>query len=350
MIRSIEEESTGPPVLGEPGRSKPRPPTSADVARLAGVSRATVSFVLNDAPDSRVSQDTRARVLAAAAELGYIPNAAASALRAGRSQLVLIPFNRLPYSQAQNTYYDHIAERLTELGYTVMFHKDRLVDGDEAARQWAALRPAAVLVEPHRLTDQAVEMLRKAGVQAIVPLSMLVTESNMQAWLESAGATAAEHLIAAGHQRLGVVVPREPPLLSIGLARLDGAERVARPHGVTVERLDLALDEREAFVLAQRWRRNDHPSGVFAYNDEYALMLMRALLDSGLAIPGDVAIVGCDNLPICDFVRPRLTSIWPVPDEAGLAMADCIHELIADHNPPVSRAGLQSKIVIRESG
>ena len=346
----MADNSTGPQVSGAPGPTNPRPPTSADVARLARVSRATVSLVLNDAPDSRVSEETRARVRAAAAELGYIPNAAASALRAGRSQLVLIPFNRLPYSQAQNTYYDHMAERLAELGYTVMFHKDRWGEGDEAARQWAALRPVAVLVEPQRLTEPAVELLRKAGVQAIVPLSMLAAASNMEAWLESVGVTAAEHLLAAGHQRLGVVVPRESSLAPLGLARLAGAERVTTAQGGTVERIDLALDAREAFVLAQRWRRSTHPSGVLAYNDEYALLLMRALLDSGLAIPGDVAIVGCDNLPIGEFVRPRLTSIWPVPDAAGRAMADRIHELITGQPPAVERPGLKATIVIRESG
>lgn len=335
---------------GDQGRSKPRPPTSADVARLARVSRATVSFVLNDVPDSRVTEETRARVLAAAEELGYVPNAVASALAAGRSQLVLFPFHRLPYSQMLNLYYDRLAERLTELGYTVLFHKDRLGDGNEVARQWAALRPVAVVAERHQLTDHVVEILHKAGVSAIFPVSLQATDSETQATLEEVGAIAAEHLIAAGHQRLGVVVPRDPLLLPIGLARLEGASKVARAHEVMVERIDLALDEQEVFVLAQRWRRQEHPSGVFAYNDEYAMLLMRALLDSEMSIPGDVAIVGCDNLPLCNWLRPRLTSIWPQPDESSRVTADRIHDAITGRNsPPVSQSRVRSKLIIRES-
>jgi DNA-binding LacI/PurR family transcriptional regulator len=208
-----------------------------------------------------------------------------------------------------------------------------------------------VIAEPHQLTDQVVEILHKAGVSAIVPVSMLGTDSEAQASLEEVGATAAEHLIAAGHQRLGVVVPRDPQLLPLALARLEGAGKVGRAHGVTVERIDLALDERDAFVLAQRWRRSPHPSGVFTYNDEYAMMLMRALLDSGIAIPGDIAIVGCDNLPLCNWLRPRLTSIWPQPDEAGRLMAARIHDIIMGQSPPpASQSRVQSKLIIRESG
>ncbi|GHO64119.1 LacI family transcriptional regulator [Ktedonobacter sp. SOSP1-52] len=350
MSRIIEEDSAPRRSVSKLGHRKQRPPTSADVARLAGVSRATVSFVLNDAPDSRITEETRARVLAAAETLGYVPNAVASTLAAGRSQLVLIPFYHLPYSQIQSIAYDHIAERLTELGYTVLFHKDRLVHSKEAAKHWASLRPVAVIAEPHQLTDQAVEILHKAGISALVPENMIAPESDVQATLEEAGVTAAEHLIASGHQRLGVVVPRDPLLLPVGLARLEGACKIGQIHGVTVERIDLALDERDAFVLAQRWWRSSHPSGVFAYNDEYAMLLMRALQDLGMGIPGDIAVVGCDNLPLCNFLRPRLTSIWPQPEETGRVIADRIHDVIMGRNlSPASQSLQRLKLIIRES-
>ncbi len=78
--------------------------------------------------------------------------------------------------------------------------------------------------------------------------------------------------------------------------------------------------------------------------------VMRALLDSGLAIPSDIAIVGCGNLPICEFLRPLLTSIWLQPDEAGRAASDRIHALIGGRNPPVGRAPVRSKLVLREVG
>src|SRR5881398_3527046 len=77
--------------MGKEPTTTPAAVTSADVARLAGVSRATVSFVLNNTQAHRVSDTTRARVLAAAQQLGYVPHAAARSLRAGRSNLILMP-------------------------------------------------------------------------------------------------------------------------------------------------------------------------------------------------------------------------------------------------------------------
>jgi DNA-binding LacI/PurR family transcriptional regulator len=328
---------------------KLRPPTSTDVARLAQVSRATVSFVLNDVPDSRITAATRARVLAAAEELGYIPNASASALATGHNHLVLIPFFNLPsYGRVLNTYYDLLAGRLTELGYTVLFHRDRHNGGPEIVRRWAALRPAGLIVASHRLDAEALEVLHRAGARAILSVDLTDPSST---GVEDVGVAVAQHLINAGHQRLAMVVPREPELVPLGLARFKSFEQSAQAHGVSVERIDLSLDEKAAFVLAQRWRRNPHPTGVFGYNDEYAMMLMRALLDSGMAVPGDVAIVGCDNMPMCDFLRPRLTSISPPVDVLGRAVADVFHEMILGHpQRPAVKTPVQLQVTVRESG
>src|SRR5206468_8802979 len=117
---------------------------------------------------------------------------------------------------------------------------------------------------------------------AILALDGTVTAQDAPGDIEKAGIEAAKHLVAAGHSWLGAVVPRESDILQLGLRRLTGVEHIARIHGLNVERIDLALDKKEAFILAQRWRRTPHPSGVFAYNDEYAMMLMNALLDQGI--------------------------------------------------------------------
>src|SRR3712207_1246937 len=120
-------------------KSEKRLPTSSDVAKRAGVSRATVSYVLNNVPDSRIGEETRARVHAAAKELGYTPHAMARSLRVGHSNLVLIPLASIPSGPLLEAYYDTLTTRLRELGYTVIFHADRCARGVEAARLWAAL-------------------------------------------------------------------------------------------------------------------------------------------------------------------------------------------------------------------
>src|SRR5437870_4239575 len=116
-----------------------RPPTSVDVARQAGVSQATVSYVLNDLPDSRVSAETRARVLIAADELGYTAHAMARSLRAGHSNIILLPQSSIPTGPRMIGFYEQLAARLGRLGYATILHLDASARGVEAARSWASL-------------------------------------------------------------------------------------------------------------------------------------------------------------------------------------------------------------------
>src|SRR3954449_3693311 len=96
--------------------------TSADVARLAGVSRATVSYVLNDTPRQSISADTRTRVLDAAAQLGYAPSAAARALRSGRSDIVLCLLPDWPIGPTVGLFLEHLSAALAAEGLTFVAH------------------------------------------------------------------------------------------------------------------------------------------------------------------------------------------------------------------------------------
>jgi DNA-binding LacI/PurR family transcriptional regulator len=89
---------------------------------------------------------------------------------------------------------------------------------------------------------------------------------------------------------------------------------------------------------------------VFTYNDEYGMLLMRAVLDAGLRIPADLAMVGADDLPLCDLLRPRLTSVHPDAIPSARSVAEALHALIQGVRPRVpSLRLLQSRIVVRES-
>ncbi len=116
------------------------------MARLAGVSRATVSYVLNNTSAVRISEPTRRRVHEAAKELGYVPHAAARSLRAGHSRMVLIPTPNVPVGPLYNQFFNELQWALSRLEYTVVQYGDLSPHGDEAARAWAELRPVAVLV------------------------------------------------------------------------------------------------------------------------------------------------------------------------------------------------------------
>lgn len=323
--------------------------TSADVARLAGVSRATVSFVLNDTQGHRVSESTRARVLDAARRLGYVPHAAARSLRAGRSNLVLMPASISAVGRLVSDWVDDLHSELDRHGYTAVLHAGRFDDPVDAARAWAELRPVAVVaLDGDRLTPQAAELLRRAGVRGLLAFAAHPVAGVHTIGFDHAriGATAAEHLIARGRTRIGVVMPLERGLGTLARPRLAGAESVAARHMATVTPVELAYTRESATALARRWASLDLDS-VFAYNDEYAALLLHALRAEGIVVPDEVAIVGSDDLVLSALQQPPLTTIRL--DLASPALiADALHELIETGSTPPLPA-IEAVLVHRET-
>ncbi|MEU9143404.1 LacI family DNA-binding transcriptional regulator [Streptomyces sp. NPDC048349] len=309
--------------------------TSADVARLAGVSRATVSFVLNDTPGHRVSETTRVRVRDAARQLGYVPHAAARSLRAGRSNLVLMPASISAIGRLVSDWVDDLHSELDRHGYTAVLHAGRFADPLDAARAWAELRPAAVVaMDGDRFTGHAAELLRRAGVRGLLAFAARPIEGVHTVGFDHAriGAIAAGHLIARGRSRIGVVVPLERGLGTLAQPRLAGAESVAARHMATVTPLELAYTRASATALARRWRSLNLDS-VFAYNDEYAALLLHALQAEGIAVPDEAALVGSDDLVLSALQQPALTTVRLDLPSAAL-IADTLHELIETGSAP----------------
>ncbi|MFD3538250.1 LacI family DNA-binding transcriptional regulator [Streptomyces sp. NPDC058662] len=327
----------------------PATTTSADVARLAGVSRATVSFVLNDTQGHRVSAATRARVLDAARQLGYVPHAAARSLRAGRSNLVLMPSSASAIGRLVSDWVDDLHGELDRHGYTAVLHAGRFADPLDAARAWAELRPAAVVaLDGDRFTAQAADLLRRAGVRGLLAFAAVPVEGVHTVRFDHAhiGATAAEHLIARGRSRIGVVMPQERGLATLARPRLAGAESVAARHMATVTPVELAYTRESATALARRW-----PSlgldAVFAYNDEYATLLLHALQSEGVSVPDEVAIVGSDDLVLSALQQPALTTVrLDLPDPGRIA--DAVHELVEMGTAPALPA-IEAVLVHRQT-
>ncbi|GGT24300.1 LacI family transcriptional regulator [Nonomuraea spiralis] len=317
------------------------------MARAAGVSQATVSYVLTDNPHARVSEETRRRVRDAAARLGYVPDAAARTLRTGRSGIVLMPLSRARVGRLAQQVFDELEEEFRTRGYTLVQYGERTLKGVAAARSWLALRPSAVLVEAARLTRPAVDLLHASGVRAVIGLSDQPSPLVPAVVFDhrALGAAAARHLVERGSRRLAAVVPREEGLDAMGRARLAGVREVV-PGAA---RIDLAFSEEEAGRIV---RAGDLPDGVFAYNDEYAMLLISALKDAGLRVPEDVAVVGADDLPICTLMRPRLTSVHFDATASPADLAGEIDGIVRGERPSVGGevvARFEPRLVIRAS-
>ncbi|MER5864516.1 LacI family DNA-binding transcriptional regulator [Kitasatospora sp. NPDC002040] len=328
------------------------PPTSADVARLAGVSRATVSFVLNDTAGGRVSEQTRQRVRAAATELGYVPHAAARSLRAGRTGVVLLVGSSAPIGPLFSRFYRELQSALRRHGYTSVLYGPSPGEGDEPARAWAELRPAAVLCLEPVLTPAGVELLHRSGTRAVFTLGTAPVAGAHALMMDQreVGATAGAHLLAAGRRRLGVVVPTDPGLDQFSGPRLAGVRAAAASAlAGPVHALPLDWTEASGATAAERCRELGL-DGVFGYNDEYAMLLLRSLQEAGLDVPGRIALVGADDLLLGRLLRPRLSTVhMTLP--GGEALAALIDGVIADPaSTPATSNLLTVRLIPRDSG
>jgi DNA-binding LacI/PurR family transcriptional regulator len=335
-----------------PKQSAERPvPTSADVARLAGVSRATVSYVLNNTSAVRISEPTRRRVREAAEELGYVPHAAARSLRAGHTRMVLLPTAHVPVGPLYSRFFNELQWALRRLDYTVVQYGSLGLDGDEAARAWAELRPVAVVsLGEVALTPHGVDVLKRSGAKAVITLgphrvqgahSLVMDQSEI-------GSCAVTHLVGRGRRAIGVVMPQEPGLELFSDPRLEGARRAAAGTGARIEPLSLSYDEESAAQLAARWREFGLDA-VYAYNDEYAMLLMRALQDAGIQVPGETAVVGADNLLLGRLLRPRLSTVR-IDMATGQRLAELVDRVVRDPGAERERHGLMgARALHRES-
>jgi DNA-binding LacI/PurR family transcriptional regulator len=286
-------------------------PTSADVALAAGVSRATVSFVLNDKPNSRVSDDTRHRVLEAARLLGYTPNTAARSLASGEAVAgLLLAASASDHGATIERAFDALLGRTVDDGTDALRHADTATTGAEAGQLWAKLRPEAVLAEAERCDKAATEVLRLAGVRALIVHGPAAVDYAPSLVIPQRpfGITAIEHLAELGHRHIVYLAPARPG--SAASERLAGAQEAA-------DRLRVRLGVAHAAASAHTLRDWAHglrydpaaPTAVAAADDGLAMAAIRALVDAGLRVPGDVAVVGADDHPAsADFV-PRLSTV-----------------------------------------
>ncbi|MFE2092638.1 LacI family DNA-binding transcriptional regulator [Streptomyces sp. NPDC059460] len=326
-------------------------PTSADVARLAGVSRATVSYVLNNNPTVRISESTRRRVREAASELGYVPHAAARSLRAGHTRTVLMPTGDHPAGPLHHRFLHELESGLRRLDYTVVRHGSLGLDADDAARVWAELRPVAVIAPGGvALTPQGISVLRRSGAKAVITLGPQPVDGAHALVMDQreVGSCVTGHLLERGRRRIGVVMPEEPGLALFAEPRLSGARRVAADGGALLEPLPLRYDEESAGALAARWRTLGLDA-VFAYNDAYAMLLMRALQDAGIEIPAETAVVGADDLLLGRLLRPRLSSVR-MELATSQPLADLVDRLVRHPGGVPERHDLlRARVIPRES-
>lgn len=300
--------------------SRPRPATSADVARHAGVSRATVSYILNGTPGFTFSERTREAVLQAAAELAYRPNIAARSLAGGSGVLVIV-VPRLPQSDFTARIGERLLSRLADRGMMCTLVHESL-DADALVRTIATFQPrAAVFLSTPG--DALVERLGKAGIAALSPLS----EPDPPAPI---GARQVQHLIDRGRRTLAFAAapeaaynePRQRELENVCVAAGLAPPPVAR----------FQADGAGAGRTIQEWHEMG-VDGICAYNDDIALSVLFGIREAGLSCPADMAVIGADGIAAGAVAYPPLTTIAINPDPAAdWLVATVLDQLAIEHH------------------
>jgi DNA-binding LacI/PurR family transcriptional regulator len=276
------------------------------------VSRATVSYVLNGScEEHRITRATRDRVLEVAERLGYEPNAVALALRAGHTEIVLVEIPNWPLGPPVAEAISTMVEALEQLGYTPLVHFQR-ADPMSLARASQRVHPVGVIAPGAQLSAEVVLRLHAFGARGVVafdqrPLPHVYTYVIEQARI---GRLALEHLAARGHRRVLALMPDDAGVRRLVEQRMSGATAAAREHRVNLRLVTVPV-RRDAIerALAAELDRARRATGIYAFNDEQAVVALEVLRDCGVALPQEMALIGCDDSPAAEQMRPRLTTV-----------------------------------------
>ncbi len=304
--------------------TRSRSTTSVDVARRAGVSRTAVSYVLNGVHTPHVSEETRVKVLQAASELGYHLNTSAQSLRKGQSNEVCILID-ISLSPNDSEIFMSMQQHALRLGYIPVVY---FIGGLTSEQQRDILikilarRPLALLI-PDCIGAEDIVLAQQMGIECIMwaatrpglANAVIAKLPTFSLSTVEIGYLAAQHLLQRGHRSLGIVQPDEARYELAFLQRVKGMCAAIADSGLpdaevqlTVLPLHLSMSSAHALVDTHLSGPR-RPDSIYSFNDEYALPLMGALLDHGLRIPQDIAVIGTDNIAFSAFVRPALTTI-----------------------------------------
>lgn len=316
----------------------------SDVARLAGVSTAVVSYVLNDGPGA-VSAETRKRVLRAVEALGYRPNASARALATGSSRLLglVVPDISNPFfaelalsieSCAKTKGYGLLLANSEDSEELELQQVANLVERGADGILLASVMPSPVLPQASKTRFVILNSLRpRTSVTSIGPDAI------------DGARQATEHLIAHGHTSVGLIIgPQDPTAVE---AREVGWLDAHAAHRLTPGPIARAEFSREGGYQAARrmFSSGGSPAAVFVSSDLQAIGALAALSQLGLHVPQDVAMVSFDGTIESEFSIPPLTTVrQPVS-----AMASRLIDLVTEAGVPLGHESFPVELVVRQT-
>jgi len=332
-------------------------PTIKDIARMARVSPTAVSMALNDRP--RIGSETRKRILRIAKKLHYQPNFVARSLVMKRSHTLGVIITTI-----MNPFYPELAkgieDRALESGYNIILCSTNY---------------------DLRLEKHYIDMLRSKGVDGIVFSSVEVDDPNIKPLIEdrfpfvlvnrrihnrflerkvdqivldnvSGGYMAMEHLYKLGHRRIGIIAGGLNT--STAVERTEGAKKLVKDYGLTFDSnlmMECRFSKDSAYESMKKFlSMKNPPTAVFAENDYMALGSREAVLEAGLKIPEDMALVGFDDIVAGALKGVEITTVSQKKYEMGSLAVKILIDKIRDGTPSmVHQTILEPELIIRNS-
>ncbi|MBL7493819.1 LacI family DNA-binding transcriptional regulator [Frankia sp. AgB1.9] len=320
--------------------------TALDVAREAGVSRATVGFVLNDTPNQTISEGTRDRVFRAAELLGYRPNSAARALASGRSRIILLVLPDWPAEYRLRDYLDEVSLVLDKAGYSLVTYTRQ--PSQSARPLWESLN-ADLVVGMASFSAPDVASMLACGVRAIHPDPDYPYRPDVSLAFSAGPELQVEHLHERGHRRLVYAAFTEPYASSMVVARHAAANERARALGLPD--LDLRrIDYREGAPqeVVREWL-DAGITGVVAFNDDVAAAVVGTAVRAGLKLPADLAVIGHDDSPIAAMFVPSLSTVRIDTAALGRRFGEFVLHRVDDRPLPTPHVSEKPVLVQRET-
>lgn len=333
-------------------------PTQVDVARLAGVSRATVSYVLNGQTEGRVpiSGETQQRVLEAIDDLGYEPDARAQALRSGSTKTIalVIPDLRNPHFCEYAT---AIEEAARASGYHLILFSTTLNDEyavdifkDLTRRRFDGLILVSAFILESKEAQATLAQINKRGLP-VVELSQNYGVDAVDADYREATKEVMSYLSGLQHHRIGIIY---------GVGGHELAEDRLQPYRASLEAAGIPYDTdlvqecgptiEDGYQATKKLLElKVRPTAIITVNDLLAIGALRAAVDLKLHIPNDLSLVGYDNIPMANYLVPRLTTVTKDAYILGIQAFEML--LARMQNPDLPRQLIQhpARLIIRES-
>lgn len=336
----------------------PKRATAQDVAVLAGVSRTTVSFVLNNVPGMRISEETRQAVLKAAQQLNYHPDATARRMVSGQTSVIGFVMRQSPEQAFADLFLPQVLNGLSqaasEMGYHILLQP---ISPDDTSGAYIRLlrerHVDGIVLSGPRSDDQELLKVHDEGAH-IVLIGRLPNINIPFVDVDNVGGAhlATGYLVGLGHRRIALIT-NAPPEYTASTERLFGyrqaLEEAGIPFDTSLVRYGNFTPHSGSLVMDELLTLDPLPSAVFVASDTVALGAMQSVRSHNLRIPEDIAMIGFDDISPAEFIDPPLATVRLPAYGLGWGAANMLIRLIEGEEVNKPQLFLETQLIVRES-